>query len=146
MKLQRIKKLAVSAVTTTALGTALFIAVPPAYAEDHAKCQHNIERAEYKLDQAVRKHGERSHQADQRRRDLNAERDAAGLLPRLVERPRPSMAYRPRLGGSSLNAVFGQVVTEGPRVGGLSRIRCVLLWMWPVVGVERVRPGFAGVA
>ena len=28
-----------------------------------------------KLDQAVRKHGERSHQADQRRRDLNAERE-----------------------------------------------------------------------
>ena len=60
---------------TTALGTAM-VAVPPAYADSpNAKCQREIERREAKLDQAIRKHGERSHQADQRRRDLNAERE-----------------------------------------------------------------------
>jgi hypothetical protein len=60
---------------TTALGTSMMVAVPAAYADDHAKCQHEIERREVKLDQAIRKHGERSHQADQRRRDLDAERE-----------------------------------------------------------------------
>jgi hypothetical protein len=76
MKLQSLKRLALSAVITTALGTATLVAVPAAYAEpDHAKCQRDIERREIKLDQAIRKHGEHSHQADQRRRDLNAERE-----------------------------------------------------------------------
>jgi hypothetical protein len=60
---------------TTALGTAMFVSVPQVYADDHAKCQRGIERREMKLDEAIRKHGERSHQADQRRRDLNAERE-----------------------------------------------------------------------
>ena len=75
MKLQRIKKAAVSVVMTMALSTATFVAVPQAYADDHAKCQRQIEKAESKLDQAIRKHGERSQQADQRRRDLNSERE-----------------------------------------------------------------------
>jgi hypothetical protein len=75
LKLRGVKELAVSAVMTTALGTAMFIAVPLSYAEDHAKCQHAIERAESKLDEAVRKHGERSHQAEERRKDLTAERE-----------------------------------------------------------------------
>lgn len=75
MRLQGLKGLAVTAVMTMTLGTAIF-AVPPAYADSpNAKCQREIERREAKLDQAIRKHGERSHQADQRRRDLNAERE-----------------------------------------------------------------------
>lgn len=75
MKLQRLKGLAVSAVMTAVLSTAMFVTVPQSYADDHAKCQRLIEKAESKLDQAIRKHGEHSHQADQRRRDLNSERE-----------------------------------------------------------------------
>lgn len=76
MKLQRIKELAVTAVVTAALGTAALVTVPKSYADDdHSRCQRQIERAESKLDQAVRKHGERSHQAEQRRHDLNAQRE-----------------------------------------------------------------------
>jgi hypothetical protein len=75
LKLQGVKRLAVSAAMTAALGAAMFATVPPAYAEDHSKCQHAIERAESRLDEAVRKHGERSHQAEDRRKDLNAERE-----------------------------------------------------------------------
>jgi hypothetical protein len=74
LKLQSFTKFAASLVATAALGTAMFVAVP-AYADDRAKCQHKIESAESKLDQAIRKHGERSHQAEDRRRDLNAERE-----------------------------------------------------------------------
>jgi hypothetical protein len=40
-----------------------------------SQCQHKIEKAEAKLDDAIRKHGERSSQAESRRRDLNAERE-----------------------------------------------------------------------
>jgi hypothetical protein len=48
----------------------------PSFAEDnHAKCQHAIEKAESRLDEAVRHHGEHSPDADARRRDLNAERE-----------------------------------------------------------------------
>jgi hypothetical protein len=75
LKLQRLKGIAVTVVMTTALGTAMLVTVPPAYADDHAKCQRQVERAESKLDQAIRKHGERSPQAEQQRRDLNAERE-----------------------------------------------------------------------
>jgi hypothetical protein len=76
VKLERVKRLVLSALMTTALGAATLVTVPKAYAEpDHGKCQRDIERKEVKLDQAIRKHGERSHQADQRRRDLNAERE-----------------------------------------------------------------------
>ena len=77
MKLRNLQRLAVSAVMTTALGTAMLVAVPQAYADadDHAECQRKVERAESKLDQAIRKHGERSHQAAEQRRKLNAERE-----------------------------------------------------------------------
>ena|SRR5689334_15447092 len=51
------------------------LAVQPARAENRAKCQKNLEKAETKLDQAVRQHGERSRQADQRRRDLASARE-----------------------------------------------------------------------
>lgn len=43
--------------------------------DDHAKCQHRIEKAEARLDQAIRSHGEHSSEAESRRRDLNAERE-----------------------------------------------------------------------
>ena len=50
--------------------------MPLARAEDdHAKCQHRIEKAERRLDVAVQKHGEHSGEAESRRRDLNAERE-----------------------------------------------------------------------
>jgi hypothetical protein len=75
LKLQDLKRFAVATSMTTALGMAMFVAVPQSYADDHARCQRDIERREMKLDEAIRKHGERSHQADQRRRDLSAERE-----------------------------------------------------------------------
>lgn len=75
MKLQGVKRLAASAAMTAALGVAMFATGPQAYAEDHSKCQHAIEKAEARVDDAVRKHGERSHEADDRRKDLNAERE-----------------------------------------------------------------------
>jgi hypothetical protein len=75
LKLQSLQGLVLSAALTTALGTATLITVPQAYADDHAKCQREIERREAKLDEAIRRHGERSHQAEDRRRDLNAERE-----------------------------------------------------------------------
>ncbi len=75
MTLQSLKNFAASAVVTTALGAAMLVATPVVYGDDHGKCQQKIERAESKLDQAIRKHGERSNQAQQRRRDLNAERE-----------------------------------------------------------------------
>jgi ribulose kinase len=75
LKLKSAKRIAASAVMTAALGAAMFVAVPQAYADDHSKCQHAIEKAEARLDDAVRKHGERSHEAEDRRKDLNAERE-----------------------------------------------------------------------
>jgi hypothetical protein len=53
----------------------VFVATPSLHADDRAKCQHAIEKAETKLDKAIRDHGEHSHQAEDRRRDLNAERE-----------------------------------------------------------------------
>ena len=53
----------------------LFAAVPPSHADERERCQQRIERAEARLDQAIRKHGEYSHQANDRRRDLTAERE-----------------------------------------------------------------------
>ena len=50
-------------------------AVPAAHAADRAKCQRNIEKSEMKLEEAIRKHGAGSRQAQQRRRDLNNERE-----------------------------------------------------------------------
>jgi hypothetical protein len=75
LKLQGVKRLTASAVMTAALSTAMFVTVPMCYADDHSKCQHAIERAESKVEEAVRKHGERSHEAEERRKDLNAERE-----------------------------------------------------------------------
>jgi len=65
--------LAVAAVVAGAL--LLFVAAPRAHADDREKCQHAVEKAEARLDRAVQKRGEHSHEAEERRRDLNAERE-----------------------------------------------------------------------
>ncbi len=69
----RLANLAISAVAAIALLG--FVATPSARADERSRCQHAIEKAEARLDRAVHQHGERSHQADDRRRDLNAERE-----------------------------------------------------------------------
>jgi len=55
--------------------TLLVVAAPPAHADARDKCRHRIEKAEARLDDAVRHHGEHSPEADARRRDLNEERE-----------------------------------------------------------------------
>lgn len=62
---------------TAALTAAMMcsLATPLAQADDRSKCQHNIEKAEARLDNAIRRHGARSHEAEDRRRDLNNERE-----------------------------------------------------------------------
>jgi hypothetical protein len=52
----------------------IFTAAPIVHADDRSKCQHAIERAESNLDKAIAHNGEHSREADDRRRDLNAER------------------------------------------------------------------------
>jgi len=49
LKVQNFTKFASAALLTTALSTAMFVTAPVAYADDHAKCQHKIEKAELKL-------------------------------------------------------------------------------------------------
>lgn len=51
-----------------------FVAAPVVHADDRSKCQHAVEKAEARLDQAIHHNGEHSREADDRRRDLNAER------------------------------------------------------------------------
>jgi len=58
-----------------AVALLLFVTTPTLHADDRAKCQHAIEKAEAKLDKAIHDHGDRSRQAEDRRRDLNAERE-----------------------------------------------------------------------
>jgi hypothetical protein len=70
--LQRLGKTAVAAMLAAALSW--FVAIPIAHADDRAKCQHAVEHAEARLDRAIHDHGEHSREADDRRRDLNAER------------------------------------------------------------------------
>lgn len=71
--IQRISKSAVAAVLAAALSW--FVAAPLVHADDdRGKCQHAVERAEMRVDKAVRDHGERSPEADARRHELNAER------------------------------------------------------------------------
>ncbi len=61
-------------VAITAVAILLFTATPRVHADDRAHCQHAIEKAEANLDRAIHAHGERSPQADTRRRELNEER------------------------------------------------------------------------
>jgi len=48
---------------------------PRVHADERGKCQHAIEKAEARLDTAIQRKGERSPEAEDRRRDLNAERE-----------------------------------------------------------------------
>ena len=66
-------KTAVAAVVAGALS--LFVVAPGVRADDRDRCQHAIEKAEARLDKAIRDKSEHSHEADNRRRDLNAERE-----------------------------------------------------------------------
>jgi hypothetical protein len=64
-------------ITSLALGGALALtAVPRLHADDHRdRCIHDTEKAEARYDDAVSKHGEHSHEAEERRHDLNAIRE-----------------------------------------------------------------------
>jgi hypothetical protein len=53
----------------------LFTAVPLVHADERDRCQHAIEKAEARLDRAIHSKGEHSRAADERRRELNAERE-----------------------------------------------------------------------
>jgi len=68
----RVRRAALAAFA--ALSLVLFLTSTPAHADDRAKCQHAIKKAEVRLDKAIQEHGERSPDAEARRRDLNAER------------------------------------------------------------------------
>lgn len=73
MKSARFGRSAIAAAVLSVL--LLFAAVPPSHADDREVCRQRIEKAEVRLDEAIRKHGENSHQANDRRRDLTAERE-----------------------------------------------------------------------
>src|ERR1700730_10025176 len=63
-------------VAATVCSLLLFLSAPQLRAnDDRDKCRHRIEKAEARLDVAIRRYGEHSHEAEDRRRDLNAERD-----------------------------------------------------------------------
>jgi type II secretory pathway component PulJ len=66
-----------SGLAAVALGTAMFFAAAPASQAANARerCQHQIQKAEMNLEKAVHRHGERSRQADERRHELNAQRE-----------------------------------------------------------------------
>jgi hypothetical protein len=68
----RLGKTVAAAVMAAAL--MFFMAVPRAHADDRSHCQHAIEKAESRLDKAIHDNGEHSREAQDRRRDLNAER------------------------------------------------------------------------
>lgn len=76
MKIRSFMKAANTGLTTMVLGAATFFATAPASqaADARERCQHHIQKAELKLDEAIHRHGERSRQAEERRRQLNAER------------------------------------------------------------------------
>ena len=75
MDFQTFKRSAASSVLLAMLSGAMLLGVPKAFADDHGDCQRRVEKAELRVDDAVRKHGPASHEAEERRRDLNAERD-----------------------------------------------------------------------
>jgi hypothetical protein len=62
-------------VTAAVLASFLFVgSVVPSRADDHDRCERRIRKAEQNLDKEVRKHGEHSRQAEQRRRELEQAR------------------------------------------------------------------------
>jgi hypothetical protein len=52
----------------------IFTAAPIVQADDRSHCQHAVEKAESRLDHAIAHNGEHSREAEDRRRELNAER------------------------------------------------------------------------
>jgi len=64
-------------VLATALAAIFLLgsAVPGQAWDRGDKCRRRIERAEYNLEKAIRRHGERSRQAEQRRRELQEARE-----------------------------------------------------------------------
>jgi len=71
--IRRMGKTAVAAVMVAALSW--FVAAPLVHADDdRAHCQRAVEKAEARLDRAIHDNGEHSREAEDRRRDLNAER------------------------------------------------------------------------
>jgi hypothetical protein len=71
--MRRLGNKAAAALMTVAL--MLFAAAPALHADQRSDCQHAIEKAEARLDKAVQKSGDHSREAEDRRRDLNAERE-----------------------------------------------------------------------
>ena len=53
----------------------LFAAAPAVHADERDRCRHAIEKAELRLDKAIHNHGEHSRAAEDRRRELFAERE-----------------------------------------------------------------------
>ena len=47
----------------------------PAHADRDDRCRHDVQRAEQNLEKAIRKHGEHSRQAEDRRRQLEEVRE-----------------------------------------------------------------------
>jgi|HubBroStandDraft_6_1064221.scaffolds.fasta_scaffold31588_1 Ni/Co efflux regulator RcnB len=57
-------------------GVLAFVSAPRSFADDkRAECQHRIEKAEARLADAIRDHGDRSSEAAKRRHELNDERE-----------------------------------------------------------------------
>lgn len=75
---RRIARGAIRVLAAAVVAVFLLLAgAPSARAHDfdeHGRCRERIERAEFKLDQAIRQHGLYSRQADKRRRQLREER------------------------------------------------------------------------
>jgi hypothetical protein len=61
--------------TVIAGGLFLFAAAPLVHAGNRERCQHAIEKAEMRLDKAIHDRGEHSRAAEDRRRELFAERE-----------------------------------------------------------------------
>jgi len=69
------RSFATLAVTAVVAGLLSFAAAPSAHADDRGHCQRAIEKAESRLDHAIEHNGPRSREAEDRRRDLNVQRD-----------------------------------------------------------------------
>jgi hypothetical protein len=62
-----------------ALGAGMLVATAaPAMASSRNNCAHRIQQARINLDKAVRRHGVRSRQANERRRELEHARNSCG--------------------------------------------------------------------
>lgn len=76
MKIPNFMKASSAGLAAVALSMIMLAGAPASQAADgRERCQHHIQKAEVRLDEAIRRHGERSHQAQDRRRDLNNERE-----------------------------------------------------------------------